>query len=91
MGEAYAGRGYMSRGVRAAANFVFATLRLHRLEAACLPHNEASMRLLQSVGFRHEGYARSYLRINGKWQDHILYALLETDPVLAPVRPLDAS
>ncbi len=89
MGEAYAGRGYMSRAVRAAANFVFSTLRLHRLEAACLPHNEASMRLLQSVGFRHEGYARSYLRINGRWQDHILYALLETDTVMAPVRPLD--
>ena len=55
MGEAYAGRGYMSRAVRAAADFVFSTLRLHRLEAACLPHNEASMRLLESVGFQRRG------------------------------------
>ena len=89
MGEAYAGRGYMSRAVRAAANFVFSSLRLHRLEAACLPHNDASMNLLESVGFQREGYARSYLRINGRWQDHILYALLENDPVRPPGRPLD--
>lgn len=86
MGEGFAGRGYMSRAVRAAANFVFATLRLHRLEAACLPHNEASMRLLESVGFQREGYARSYLRINGRWQDHMLYGLLESDPILPPQR-----
>lgn len=88
MGEAYAGRGYMSRAVRTASAFVFSNLRLHRLEAACLPHNAASMRLLQSVGFKREGYARSYLRINGRWQDHILFALLEHDPVLPPTRPI---
>ena len=89
MGEAYAGRGYMSRAVRAAANFVFSSLRLHRLEAACLPHNDASMHLLESVGFQREGYARSYLRINGRWQDHVLFALLENDPVRPPGTPLD--
>lgn len=88
MGAAHAGRGYMSRAVRASAAFVFASLRLHRLEAACLPHNTASMQLLTSVGFKQEGYARSYLRINGRWQDHILFALLEDDPVLPPARPI---
>jgi len=67
---------------------VFASLRLHRLEAACLPHNEASMRLLESVGFEREGYARAYLRIAGRWQDHVLFALLDTDPVAPPRRPL---
>jgi ribosomal-protein-alanine N-acetyltransferase len=82
MGEPYAGRGYMSAAVRAVTNFVFSTLRLHRLEAACLPHNKASMHLLESVGFQREGYARSYLRINGRWQDHILFAMIESDPVL---------
>ena len=88
MGHAFAGRGYMSRAVRAAAGFAFGSLRLHRLEAACLPHNDASMRLLESVGFRKEGYARSYLRIAGRWQDHVLFALLDTDPVVPPQRPL---
>ena len=61
--------------------FAFATLRLHRIEAACLPHNEPSIRLLQRVGFQREGYARAYLRINGIWQDHLLFALIETDEV----------
>lgn len=84
MGERFAGRGYMSRAVRAAAHFSFGTLRLHRLEAACLAHNEASVRVLASTGFRREGFARSYLRINGLWQDHILFALIETDPATTP-------
>ena len=88
MGHAFAGRGYMSRAVRSAAGFVFGTLRLHRLEAACLPHNEPSMRLLQSVGFHKEGYARAYLRIDGRWQDHVLFALLDSDPVPSPHRRL---
>ncbi len=86
MGEPFAGRGYMSRAVRAAARFSFGSLRLHRLEAACLQHNEASIRVLVSTGFKREGFARSYLRINGMWQDHILFALIETDPVTAPTR-----
>ena len=82
MGEPHAGRGHMASAVRATTGFAFATLRLHRLEAACLPHNEASQRLLERVGFRKEGYARAYLRIAGVWQDHLLFALLESDPVL---------
>jgi ribosomal-protein-alanine N-acetyltransferase len=81
MGKPHAGKGHMAKAVRAAAGFAFDTLRLHRLEAACLPHNAASMRLLEGVGFTREGYVRSYLRINGVWQDHVLYGLLENDPV----------
>ena len=88
MGDGFAGRGYMSRAVRAAAHFTFGSLRLHRLEAACLQHNLASMRVLERVGFRREGFARSYLRINGRWQDHVLYGLIETDPITSPARPL---
>jgi len=81
MGEPHAGKGYMSRAVRAAIGFAFATLRLHRVEAACLPHNSASVQLLEGVGFVKGGYARAYLRINGLWQDHLLFALVETDQI----------
>jgi ribosomal-protein-alanine N-acetyltransferase len=69
----------MTAAVRAVVPFVFDSLELHRLEAACLPENTASMRLLERVGFKREGLARQYLRINGDWRDHVLYALLETD------------
>ncbi|RMF08365.1 MAG: N-acetyltransferase, partial [Alphaproteobacteria bacterium] len=79
MGAPHARKGYMAAGVRAVVPFVFDTLRLHRLEAACLPNNEASRRLLEKVGFTYEGLARRYLKINGRWQDHLLYALLEDD------------
>jgi ribosomal-protein-alanine N-acetyltransferase len=91
VGAPYAGKGFMSRAVRAVIGFAFATLRLHRIEASCLPHNVASIKLLERVGFTREGFARAYLRINGIWQDHLLYALLETDslppPVARPERP----
>lgn len=80
MGERHANRGIMTRAVRALAPFAFNALRLHRLEAACLPHNGASMRLLEQVGFQREGLARGLVCINGRWQDHIVYALLSDDP-----------
>ena len=79
MGEAYAGHGLMTRGLRALVPFAFATLRLHRLEAACIPTNIGSMRLLEKNGFVREGLARQYLCINGSWQDHVLYALITVD------------
>lgn len=79
MGEAYAGQGYMSAGVRALIPFVFDTLRLHRLEAACMPTNQASIRILERAGFKREGYARKYLSIAGRWEDHLLYAFLDQD------------
>jgi [ribosomal protein S5]-alanine N-acetyltransferase len=74
MGERHAGQGFMGRGVRALLPFVFETLRLHRVEAACMPTNDASIRLLERTGFTREGFARSYLRIAGEWRDHLLYA-----------------
>jgi [ribosomal protein S5]-alanine N-acetyltransferase len=77
MGERHAGRGRMTRAVAAASRYGFSTLRLHRLEAACLPENIASMTLLERNGFQREGLARAYLRIDGVWRDHVLYALLE--------------
>jgi ribosomal-protein-alanine N-acetyltransferase len=79
MGERFANRGHMSAAVSALSPFAFTALRLHRLEAACLPHNRASMRLLEKVGFRREGLARGLVCINGRWQDHIVFALLSED------------
>ena len=78
-GAAFAGKGYMTAAVRALIPFCFQTLRLHRLEAACIPGNAASIRLLEKTGFKREGYARDYLCINGIWQDHLLYARLQSD------------
>jgi [ribosomal protein S5]-alanine N-acetyltransferase len=75
----------MGAAVRLALSFAFGHLGLQRVEAACLPHNEASIRLLERVGFRKEGLARRYLCINGRWQDHVLYAILSTDPISPPM------
>jgi ribosomal-protein-alanine N-acetyltransferase len=80
MGERHAGKGLMTSGVRAVIGFAFETLHLNRLEAACLPRNTASIRLLEKVGFTREGYARKYLCIDGRWQDHVLYGLVRDDP-----------
>ncbi|HKJ72519.1 MAG TPA: GNAT family protein [Alphaproteobacteria bacterium] len=82
LGRAYAGRGYMSDALKTIMPFVFDTLGLHRLEAACIPDNEASRLLLLHNGFRQEGYARQYLKINGRWRDHLLFSRLESDPPL---------
>jgi ribosomal-protein-alanine N-acetyltransferase len=76
IGEPFARRGLMTGAVQGLAPFAFASLRLHRLEAACIPSNTASIRLLEKVGFAREGYAREYLCINGLWQDHLLFARL---------------
>lgn len=78
-GEPYAGQGYMSAAVRLLTPFVFDSLGFHRLEAACLPSNMASRNLLENCGFQYEGVARKYLKINGMWQDHLLYAVIEDD------------
>jgi ribosomal-protein-alanine N-acetyltransferase len=76
IGEPFARRGLMTGAVQGLVPFAFGSLRLHRLEAACIPSNNASIRLLEKVGFVREGYAREYLCINGLWQDHLLFARL---------------
>lgn len=79
IGQPYANQGYMSEAVRAVADFCFDQLGLHRLEAACLIKNAPSARVLEKCGFLREGIARQYLKINGQWQDHLLFALLRDD------------
>lgn len=76
MGERFSGQGLMTEAVRMVAAHAFDALRLHRLEAACIPGNRRSERVLEKAGFRREGVMRSYLRINGVWQDHTLYAMI---------------
>lgn len=78
IGQPFARHGYMTAAVRALIPFCFDSLRLHRLEAACIPGNQASVRLLEKTGFTREGYAREYLCINGVWQDHLLFGRLKT-------------
>jgi ribosomal-protein-alanine N-acetyltransferase len=79
LGMPFARCGYMTAAVKAVLPFCFETLRLHRVEAACIPTNTASIRLLDRCGFRREGYARQYLCINGVWQDHLLFGRLKDD------------
>lgn len=79
VGEAYARRGYTSAATRLVLQFAFGQLTLHRIEASCLPTNVASQGLLEKVGFLQEGYARAYLRIEGEWRDHLLYAITRED------------
>jgi ribosomal-protein-alanine N-acetyltransferase len=82
IGERFARQGYMFSAVKALIPFIFSTLGLHRIEAACLPENAPSRSLLVKAGFREEGLARRYLQINGEWSDHVLFALLEDEPRL---------
>lgn len=79
IGAPYRGRGLMTEAVSILMPFAFDTLGLHRVEAACLPSNIASIRVLERNSFQREGLARKYLKINGAWQDHILFALLDED------------
>ncbi|MEM9732541.1 MAG: GNAT family protein [Pseudomonadota bacterium] len=79
MGATHAGQGLMGEALAAVCTHSFGDAGLNRLEAGTLLHNERSQRLLRSTGFREEGIARSYLCINGKWEDHILFAKLAND------------
>jgi len=79
IGERFARPGYMTEAGRTTLGFAFRHLGLHRVEAFCLPTNEASRHLLEAIGFVREGYARSYLRIDGAWRDHVMYAVLRED------------
>jgi [ribosomal protein S5]-alanine N-acetyltransferase len=80
MGAPFARQGHMTAAVNVVIPFAFGSMRLHRIEAACIPANVASVRLLEKTGFKREGFARQYLCIDGIWQDHLLYARLKDDP-----------
>lgn len=75
-GAPYARQGLTLAAVKALTTFAFRALALHRLEAACLPHNTPSRQLLNRAGFSEEGLARAYLKINGDWRDHVLFGMI---------------
>jgi [ribosomal protein S5]-alanine N-acetyltransferase len=76
IGERFAHQGYMSEALCGLVSHALGNLALHRVEAACLPANAASIAVLQRNGFVQEGIAQKYLQIAGKWQDHLLFARL---------------
>ncbi|MGF0536987.1 GNAT family N-acetyltransferase [Agrobacterium sp. ES01] len=79
MGERHSGRGHMFAALGIAIPYIFRELELHRIEAACIPDNEKSIRLLQKSGFQREGILRDYLKINGQWRDHAIFSRLSSD------------
>ncbi|HEX5263421.1 MAG TPA: GNAT family protein [Phenylobacterium sp.] len=84
-GKPFARHGHTLAAVRALSDFAFRSLGLHRLEAACIPDNMPSRRLLLKAGFDEEGFAKAYLKINGAWRDHVLFGL--TSPFKRPEGP----
>jgi [ribosomal protein S5]-alanine N-acetyltransferase len=82
-----AGLGYMSEGLALVLEYAFQDLRLHRLEANIQPANQASLRLIQRLGFRQEGYSPDMLFIDGAWRDHERWAITRDMTDFPPVTP----
>jgi [ribosomal protein S5]-alanine N-acetyltransferase len=74
IGKRWNGRGFASEAVRLALGYAFGEVGLHRVQAAVMPRNAGSIRVLEKNGFREEGYAVGYLCINGVWEDHRVFA-----------------
>ena len=77
--EAYNGKGYATEAVKLATRFAFDHAHLHRVQAGTLLHNIGSQRVLEKAGYRFEGVSLRYLKINGRWQDHRMYAITIED------------
>lgn len=86
MGLPHVRRGHMAAAVETVLGFAFDEQRLHRVEAACMPSNAASIRVLERCRFEREGLARCYLKINGVWQDHLLFGRVNAPPAGAATR-----
>ncbi|MEM6634295.1 MAG: GNAT family protein [Pseudomonadota bacterium] len=79
IGAPHARQGYMREAITAVVHHAFHVLDLSRIEAACLPENAASRGVLEKSAFKYEGVAQSYLQIDGRWRNHVLYANLRSD------------
>ncbi len=73
--EAHAGHGYMPEAVILVVRLAFEDLHLHRVQISIIPRNEASLRVVEKLGWRDEGIAERYLEIHGVWEDHVRYAM----------------
>lgn len=79
IGQPFARQGYMREAIAGVVHHAFGAIDLSRIDAACLPENAASRAVLEKCGFKYEGVAQSYLQINGRWRNHVLYANLRAD------------
>ncbi len=79
IGQPHARQGYMREAIGALVQHAFGEMDLSRIEAACLPENTPSRGVLERSGFKYEGVAQSYLQINGRWRNHVLYSNLRND------------
>ncbi len=82
LAERQQGKGLMTEALRLGIAYMFDEMHLHRISANYLPHNTRSAELLRRLGFTVEGTAKDYLRIEGRWQDHVLTSLL--NPAWSP-------
>jgi len=69
-------KGYMAEALKAGIEYVFKKTKLHRIEANVMPRNEPSIRLMEKLGFENEGLSKKFLKINGKWKDHVHFVIL---------------
>ncbi|MGR3205556.1 GNAT family N-acetyltransferase [Bacillus glycinifermentans] len=74
--EKHNGKGYTTEAVKLMVDYAFNDLKLHRIEAGVMPHNLGSIRVLEKAGFHKEGLARKNVKINGKWEDHQVLAII---------------
>lgn len=87
LNESHNGHGYTTGAVRLVLTFAFEVAKFHRVEAGVMPKNIGSIRVLEKTGFQKEGLCRKNVMINGIWEDHLMYAVLEEDPRPVPERP----
>ena len=79
IGQSHARQGYMKEAIVAVTHYAFNTMDLSRIQAGCLPENTASRGALEKTGFKYEGVAQSYLQIDGRWRNHVIYSCLRSD------------
>ena len=75
----HAGQGYMAEGLELTLRFAFRVLRLHRVEINIQPANARSIALVEAAGFTREGFSRRYVKVAGRWRDHVRFAMLAED------------
>lgn len=74
--EKHQGKGYATEAVNEVCRFAFTILQLHRIESYVMPRNIKSCRVMEKLGFEKEGVSRRCLEVNGVWEDHIRFSLL---------------